>query len=231
MKLRLLLLSITLYFPLIITAESFHDMSNIKHQVTTFLYSLPEMQKNKDTKITVHSIDNRLKLSKCDSLDFNLASGSRLMGKVSVRIICSAPKAWSFYIATTISRYDEIFVLNGSFSRGHVLIESDIYKIRKDLSKLPFGYITNTSDVIGKQLKRHMQVGRVLTPSHLRNPLVIKRGEIVALQRKTSGFMVSMKGKAMMDGAIGDRIRVKNSSSKRIIEGQVAKAGLVIILN
>lgn len=231
MKLKRLLLSITLCFPLIIKAESFHDMSNIKNQISNYLYSLPEIKQNKDTKIIVHSIDRRLKLSKCDALSFNLASGSRLMGKTSVRIICSSPKAWSFYVATTISRYDEVMVLNGSFSRGHILRENNIFRTRKDLSKLPFGYITNIHDVIGKQLKRHMQVGRVLTPSHLTNPIVIKRGELVALQRETSGFMVSMKGSAMMDGAIGDRIRVKNSSSKRIIEGKIAKAGLVIIDN
>lgn len=206
-------------------------MSNIKNQISNYLYSLPEIKQNKDTKIIVHSIDRRLKLSKCDALSFNLASGSRLMGKTSVRIMCSSPKAWSFYAATTISRYDEVMVLNGSFSRGHILRENNIFRTRKDLSKLPFGYITNIHDVVGKQLKRHMQVGRVLTPSHLTNPIVIKRGELVALQRKTSGFMVSMKGSAMMDGAIGDRIRVKNSSSKRIIEGQIAKAGLVIIGN
>lgn len=231
MKIRLLLLSIVFCFPLTLSAERFQDIASIKKQVTSFLYNQPEIQQNKDTKVTVHSIDSRLKLSECDSLGFNLASGSRLMGKTSVRVICSSPKAWSFYIAATIARYDEIIVLNGSFSRGHILIRSDIFTTRKDLSKLPFGYITDVNDVIGKQLKRHMQVGRILTPSHLTKPLVVKRGEIVALQRKTSGFMVSMKGRAMMDGAIGDRIRVKNSSSKRIIEGQVAKAGLVIIVN
>ena len=231
MTLRLILLLVSLCLPLVLEAESYHDMSNIKKQVSDYLFSLPEIQQNKETKITVHSIDRRLKLSKCSSLGFNLASGSHLMGKTSVRIICSKPKPWSFYITTTISRYDEVMILNGSFSRGHIIKAGDIFKARKDLSKLPFGYITNVTDVIGKQLKRHMQAGRVLTPSHLRNPLVIKRGEIVALQRKTSGFMVSMKGTAMMDGAVGDKIRVKNSSSRRIVEGKVIKAGVVIIGN
>lgn len=231
MEFKLLFLSLTLIFSHSIKAEKFHDMSNIKNQISDFLYSLPEIQNNNDTKVSIHSVDRRIKLSKCDSLNFKIASGSRLLGKTSVRVVCDAPKAWSFYIATTISRYDEIMALNGSFSRGHVLKESDIYTTRKDLSKLPFGYITDSKDAIGKQLKRHMQVGRVLTPSHLTNPVVIKRGEIVALQRKSSGFMVSMKGQAMMDGAIGDRIRVKNTSSKRIIEGQVERAGLVVIVN
>lgn len=231
MTLRFILLYVSLSLPMMSKAESYHDISNIKKQVHSYLLNLPDILQNKETKITVNPIDKRLRLSKCDALDFNLASGSHLMGKTSVRVICSAPKPWSFYITTTISRFDEVMVSNGSFSRGHIIKKSDVYKTRKDLSKLPFGYITNSVDVIGKQLRRHVQAGRILVPSQLRNPLIIKRGETVALQRKTSGFMVSMKGTAMMDGAVGDKIRVKNNSSKRIIEGEISRSGAVIIGN
>lgn len=214
-----------------VMATKNHDLNEIQEQVSQYLYSLPEISRDDDTKVLVHTIDKRLRLSTCSSLTFNLASGSDLLGKTSVRVICSAPKSWSFYLTATISKFKNVFSLNGSFNRGHIIKERDIFSIRKDLAKLPFGYITDEMDVIGKQLKRHTRAGRVLTPSQLRNPLIIKRGEIIALQKRTSGFMVNMKGIAMMDGAIGDRIRVKNKSSKRIIEGTITKAGIVTINN
>jgi len=225
------ILCLSLFFSPVVLAKNFHNMKNVKQQVADYLYNLPDIKQYKDTKVSVHSVDRRLKLAKCDSLNFKLATGSHLMGKTSVRVICSSPKPWSFYITATISRFDEVMVLNGSFSRGHIIKASDVFQVRKDLSKLPFGYITNKSDVIGKQLKRHCQAGRILTPSYLTNPIVIKRGELVALQKKAAGFMVSMKGTAMMDGAIGDNIRVKNNSSKRIIEGKITQSGIVIINN
>ncbi|MDH5426246.1 MAG: flagellar basal body P-ring formation chaperone FlgA [Gammaproteobacteria bacterium] len=229
MTLKPFLLCISLCFPLAASAASYHDLSTIKKQVSDYLYSLPDIQLNKESKITVHAIDSRLKLAACESLNFKLASGSHLMGKTSVHVICSAPKAWSFYLTASISRYDEVMVLNGSFKRGHIISEGDIYASRKDLSTLPFGYITEKNVLIGKQLKRHLQAGKILTPSHVTNPIIIKRGEMVALQTSNSGFMVRMKGTAMSDGAIGDKIRVKNSSSNRIIEGEITSHGIVTI--
>lgn len=212
-------------------AENYHDMSNISKQIETFIFNLPEMNRDADTAIKVNAVDRRLKLAHCDQVTFNLASGSHLIGKTSVRVICNKPKAWSFYVTASISRFDNIYIANGSLNRGHIVRESDVYKSRKDLAKLPFGYITNPKDVIGKQLKRHVQAGRILTPSQLINPIVIKRGEIISLQSKSNGFAISMKGTAMSNGAIGDRIRVKNSSSKRIVEGTVSQAGIVNIGN
>jgi len=212
-------------------AANYHDMSNIGKQIETYILNLPEMHRNNDTAIKVNTIDRRLKLAHCDQLKFNLASGSHLVGKTSIRVICTEPKAWSFYVTANISRYDNIYIANGSLNRGHIIRESDVYKSRKDLAKLPFGYITNPADVIGKQLKRHVQAGRILSPSQLINPIVIKRGEIISLQSKSSGFAISMKGTAMSNGAIGDRIRVKNSSSKRIVEGTISQAGIVSIGN
>ncbi|MCK4707491.1 MAG: flagellar basal body P-ring formation protein FlgA [Gammaproteobacteria bacterium] len=231
MKHYLLLISILSCLSLTIQAEEFHDMSNISKQVKEYLYNLPELNRNKDTKIKVHSVDRRLRLARCNNLSFNLASGANLIGKTSIHIICEAPKEWSFYITATISRYTEIYVSNGSLSKDHILREEDLYKSRKDLAKLPFGYITKPKNIIGKQLKRHIQAGRIISPSQLRNPVVIQRGEIISLQRKTSDFMISMKGTAMMNGAIGERIRVKNNSSKRIVEGTITRAGIVSIRN
>ncbi|MDH5392170.1 MAG: flagellar basal body P-ring formation chaperone FlgA [Gammaproteobacteria bacterium] len=217
--------------PLSLHASSYHDMSTLNNLVTDFLYNLPDIKRNNNTQIKVHAIDRRLKLSKCNKVTLNLATGSQLLGKTSIRVICKQPKAWSLYVTAMISRYDDIYLSNGSFNRGHIIRQNDVYKSRKDLAKLPFGYITNPVDIIGKQFKRHVQPGRIITPSQLSNPVVIKRGDIIALQSKTNGFRVSMKGSAMTDGAIGDRIRVKNSSSKRIVEGRVTRSGVVEIGN
>jgi len=212
-------------------AAKYHDMRNIRQQITQFLYSYPELQRGDDTVIKVNAVDRRLKLATCDELKFNLASGSRLLGKVSVRVICFKPNSWSFYVTSHISRFEEIYIANGSLSRGHIIRASDVYKSRKDLSRLPFGYITDEKSLIGKQMKRHVQAGRILTPSQIRNPIVIKRGELISLKRDSQGFSISMRGTAMSDGAIGDRIRVKNNSSKRIVEGTISQAGVVNIGN
>ncbi|MDH5517330.1 MAG: flagellar basal body P-ring formation chaperone FlgA [Gammaproteobacteria bacterium] len=231
MKSRLLKILLLACLPITLQAGNYHDLSTFNTMISDFLYQLPELKRDDKTRIKVHSIDKRLKLAQCNKVSLNLASGSQLLGKTSIRVSCQQPKAWSFYATAMISRYDDIYVSSGNYTRGHIIRDSDVYKARKDLAKLPFGYITKPADIIGKQLKRQLQAGRIITPSQLTNPVVIKRGEMIALQRKTSSFMVSMKGSAMADGAIGDRIRVKNNSSKRIVEGRVIRPGVVEIGN
>jgi flagella basal body P-ring formation protein FlgA len=38
-----------------------------------------------------------------------------------------------------------------------------------------------------------------------------------------------MSGKALMSGSLGERIRVKNNKSKKIIEGTITKAGTISV--
>lgn len=212
-------------------AAGYQDLSPIRQLVKEFLLSFPELKQTSDTLIKVNSIDRRLKLSRCEKLDFDLATGSRLLGKLSVKVMCKKPKAWSFYVTAHISRFGQVYIANNALSRGHLVRAGDVYQSRKDLSRLPFGYIIDDKAVIGKQLKRHVQAGTVLTPSQLTSPIVIKRGEIISLQKKAAGFAISMKGTALSDGAVGERIRVKNNSSKRIIEGTITQSGIVMIGN
>lgn len=213
------------------SAQQYQSMADITASVKAFLMAKEEIQQYPDTQIQVQPVDKRLNLAKCDHIKYQLTAGARLIGKTNVRVMCESPKPWSFYVSANISVFSEVYALNGTFNRGHVIRQSDVYKIRKDLAKLPFGYISEADRIIGKEIKRNLQAGRVVTPSHLRNPLIIKRGETVSLQNQAAGFTVQMRGVAMMNGAEGDRIRVKNSSSNRIVEGVVDHSGIVNIGN
>jgi flagella basal body P-ring formation protein FlgA len=56
---------------------------------------------------------------------------------------------------------------------------------------------------------------------------LVKRGQQVVLLAQTSSIIVKMSGKAMADGAAGEKIKVKNLSSDRVIEGIVTENGSV----
>jgi flagella basal body P-ring formation protein FlgA len=212
-------------------AAAYQSLTEITDAVKAFLLAKDEIHQYPDTVVQVHSIDKRLNLSKCEKINYQLSSGAKLIGKTTVKVSCEAPKIWSFYVNANISCFTDVYTLNGNFNKGHIIRQSDVYKVRKDLARLPFGYITEKEQIVGKEIKRNLQAGRPVTPSQIRNPLLIKRGGIVSLQNKTAGFTVQMKGVAMMDGAAGDRIRVKNSSSDRIVEGTVDQSGNVDIAN
>jgi flagella basal body P-ring formation protein FlgA len=72
-----------------------------------------------------------------------------------------------------------------------------------------------------------VKAGMVLTPALLKPQLLIKRGEKVTILADTGAVQVRMEGKALMDGARGQVIRVRNLSSKREVEAAVVAPGIV----
>jgi flagella basal body P-ring formation protein FlgA len=56
---------------------------------------------------------------------------------------------------------------------------------------------------------------------------VVKRGEQIILVAATSAMEVRMNGTALEDASVGQTIKVKNSSSKRVVEGVVQAPGIV----
>ena len=101
--------------------------------------------------------------------------------------------------------------------------------VEKDLSRIKYGYFTKIEHLVGKQLKRRIPQNKIIKVNYVKSPTLIKRGEIVSIVAENNGYSVKMSGTAMADGIYGERIRVKNLSSKRIIEGTVKKAGIISI--
>ena len=72
-----------------------------------------------------------------------------------------------------------------------------------------------------------MGLGAVLSADHVEQVPVIFRGDEVELVAASSGIWVSARGVAVQDGSVGNRIRVRNRDSGRIVQGTVMDNGTV----
>lgn len=228
--LMLLTLLVYSYGSLAEPVENHQPHSSIITAVIQFLEQTTENHQHPNTQIQVGHLDKRLKLHLCSRpLETYLAPGAKTVGKTTVGVRCGGDKAWALYVPATINIFSTVYKTVHGLPRGHVIREQDIEPVEYNLAQLNYGYFDDKSKLIGMQTKRRLSQGRVITPNQVKPPLLVKRGEQVALVSKSRLFTVRMNGKAMMDGALGDRIRVKNSSSSRIIEGKVTQAGVVMI--
>ena len=75
--------------------------------------------------------------------------------------------------------------------------------------------------------RRSVVAGGVLTRNHVEAIPVVHRGDEVELVARTNRLAVSALGQAMQDGGIGERIRVKNSDSGKILYGQILDAATI----
>lgn len=82
-------------------------------------------------------------------------------------------------------------------------------------------------DYVGLELIRSMRAGAVLTPRHVRMPLMVKRNETVTLVFRRGALTMETTGRALGEGSEGDRIPIINTTSRKRITGRIIGQGIV----
>lgn len=210
--------------------EEHHAHSDIRRTAEQFALAQAEAGSPGNIQVEAGELDRRLQLSRCEiPLEAFMPVGGRLAGRTTVGIRCDGAKPWSIYIPVTIALYQPVLVAARPLSRGAHLTADDLQLVEQDVSSLTTGYLTDPEEAEGKVLKRMVTAGTPLTPSIVQAPRLIRRGERVTLLAETGGLQVRVAGKALADGAVGERVRVQNLSSRRIVEGEVVSPGVVKI--
>ncbi|MDR2877128.1 MAG: flagellar basal body P-ring formation protein FlgA [Chromatiales bacterium] len=181
-------------------------------------------------EIRLGTIDQRLRLARCDgALEAWMPPNSRLTGNTSVGVRCTGTQPWKLFVPAHITRTERVLVSHGYLPRGTVLTREHLTLAEREVGNSTQGYMKDYDQAIGQVLRQALQDGLLLTPNMLQRPKLIQRGEEVFILSHGGAFEVRMKGSALSDGAEGERIRVKNLNSSRIVEGTVSADGNVVI--
>lgn len=87
--------------------------------------------------------------------------------------------------------------------------------------------VRDPAQAIGMQLKRSAPPNQPLQVADLVRPPVVPRDTIVRVVLEAGGLSLSGQLIALEAGAMGDRIRVRNPSSRAVLEAEVIGPGLV----
>ncbi len=200
----------------------------IQTAVITFITEQTHNQYRNPPRIKVGGLSPRLRLHACGTpLSAFQPPGSRLLGNTTIGVRCNDHSPWTIYVPVQIQLFQPVAVANRSLSRGEIIREGDIKMVERDLGALRSGYIIDSNRPIGMVVKRSIGVGTLLTPQLLEAPRLVRRGEQVTIIAESGGLEIRATGKALADGAHGDRIRVRNITSKKIIEAVVSEPGVV----
>jgi flagella basal body P-ring formation protein FlgA len=173
-------------------------------------------------------LDMRLRLKQCDQpLETYTPQGKKKMGRVTVGVRCDGSTPWSLFVPVTVKVMAKIAVATNSLPRGSIIQSSDITMELRDISRLHRGFIEEANSVVGKKLRQQIRKNQVITPSRLVAPLTIKRNNRVLIRASNRAIQVSMAGKALQNGSLGQIIRVKNESSNKEVDARVIAPGIV----
>jgi len=183
------------------------------------------------TSVRASSLDPRLRLPLCDQpLESFMRRGAKIGARTIVGVRCPGSKPWKVYVPVDVIVTARVFTARRTLPRDHLLTDADLAVDERDVSRLVSGYISDKADLIGQRLKQQLIAGRMITPAMLQADRIVTRGQTVTLIAAGGGINISMTGKALMDGAINQRIRVENINSGRIVEGVVRSREHVEVL-
>ncbi len=178
-------------------------------------------------KTQIGNIDSRLQLTPCKNLNIFKPNHTRELGQTTLGVKCNSGANWLIFVPVTIQKFTRVAVAKQDYSRGHILRAGDIKLVSRDVSDLHQGYFEKTSSIKDMVARRTIRRDTVITPGMVKHPRFVKRGDEIVIMAESKNLVIRAKGKAMMDGRKGDRIRVKNTQSKREFQATVIAPGTV----
>ena len=130
-------------------------------------------------------------------------------------------------VTADIRHLRPVLVASRMLRRGEALMLDLVELVECDITQLRHGYFTDVDALGDMRTRRSVVAGDVLTRNHVEVIPVINRGDEVELVTRTNSLAISALGQAMQDGGIGERIRVKNSDSGKVLYGQILDASTI----
>jgi flagella basal body P-ring formation protein FlgA len=128
----------------------------------------------------------------------------------------------------TVTETVEAATLTRSLRIGEIIKASDVAMGRRPKSELR-GDGTFPEQVVGMAAKIALRNGQALRADDLVKPQIVQRNEAVTIYYQVPGIMLTVRGKAVEGGAVGDVIGVLNIQSNRTVQATVIGAGRVTI--
>jgi flagella basal body P-ring formation protein FlgA len=125
----------------------------------------------------------------------------------------------------------EAAVTTRALARGEIVKAGDVVIERRAKSEFANEPPAPAGEVVGLALRRAVRAGQPLHTAELTKPEIVHRGDTVTLHYEVPGIVISMRGKATENGALGDTVSVLNEQSKRTIQGVVSSPGHVTVVN
>lgn len=181
--------------------------------------------------VVADALDPRLLMPACDQpLAGTVPGTSQEPSRVAVEVRCQGTRTWRLFVPVRVSVEKDILVAAVPLERGKVLAAGDVILAQREVAAAPGGYLTNADAAVGKVVRRAVPAGAALSPAWLEAPVLIRRGQSVALEARSGAITVSMAGVARSDGTLGQTIGVENLSSRRVVQGIVRNEKSVEVL-
>ena len=128
-----------------------------------------------------------------------------------------------FPLDITLGNHVRIPALKTPLPLHSIIQKEHLTEILVPVEKVTSQVVTKQKDVIGKEVRSScLKVGSAIRLGDLKNPTLIKRGEIVRIVYQTPKLKIMNQGIAQKDGTHGETISVEIQNSKKKVFGRIS---------
>jgi len=152
-------------------------------------------------------------------------------GPTVTRLEISVDDALVRTLAITVDTrlFRDVVVTARTLRRAELLEEGAVEIEERDITQLKHGFYTSLEELELIQSSRPIGAGDVITHRHAEPVPVIHRGDEIVMLVRSTHMSLEAVGEALQDGGIGEKIRVRNGESGKVVRGQIIEPGLVEI--
>lgn len=123
----------------------------------------------------------------------------------------------------------DTLTLTRPLTRGEIVTADDLVVERVPKRLAGAARSLAPEDLVGLAARRAIRAGQPLTAADFTQPLLVTRGETVSIVYEVPGLVLTARGQALEQGAMGQSVTILNQTSKRTVVGVVTGKGRVTI--
>lgn len=156
-------------------------------------------------------------------------SSARQM-QVVLEIYTEGKMVKEYFILADIRYFDHVFVSSRPISRGEAITDLVVSRERREVTAMLGRYVSDFSELEGMQAKVRIGFGRAIGRRYLERIPAVERGDMVRIRADVGGVNASITGVASASGAVGEKILVRNLSSRQKLLAVVVAPGVVRVV-
>lgn len=134
------------------------------------------------------------------------------------------------YVTLRLTEHPRVVAAARSLPSGHRLSTSDLRWISIPEDRLPAAYVTEMSDLIGKETRSSLRSGAPIAPASVGRPILIRRGDLIEVRVVGGGVTVTTNAKSLDDGSESQLIEIETRSPRKRMVARVIDMGTVEVL-
>lgn len=159
---------------------------------------------------------------------FNFDPQSDSFNAVIVAPSAADPKT-RLNVSGRIERLVKVPVLKNTLKNGDIIGALDIDYLEIAQPKLSSATVLDEKDLINMTPRRIAAGNKPILFNDLEKPTMVDRGDAITLIFDNGPMTLTVKGKALQGGALGDMVRVSNTDSNKSLQGEVTASREVTI--